>query len=304
MLPKLLLFLVILISCDAYKILGLFPHPGKSHFDVFKPLLRELALKGHEVTVISYFPLEKPLTNYTDIALKEETGGLVDIFSVEDIPPGKLHAYYEPIAIHNIARHSCEQGLQNKKVQQLLRSNKKFDLAIMEMFNTHCFAGIIRKLGIPFIGVTSHALMPWSHSWFGTPATPSYIPVLFLDHSDRMDFLERMENAVIYVLHKLYYDFVVATDSDGFSRKYVGESIPGDFMNNASLVITNVHYSLTRPKPLAPNVIEVGGIHIGRQGKLPEVSFCCAIKVDRAKIQSRLKYSKFYDKHTMLSAAT
>lgn len=278
----LLLLPVILPSCDGYKILGLFPHPGKSHFDVFKPLLKELALRGHQMTVVSYFPLEQPLKNYTDLSLRDDRGVLVDVLSIDDIPPGKLHSYYEPITIHNIGKHSCEAGLQHKKVQELLGGGKKFDLAIIEMFNGHCFAGIIRKLGIPcFIGVTSHALMPWSHSWFGTPANPSYIPVLFLDHSDQMNFLERVENAVIYVLHKLYYDFVVATDSDGVARKYLGVGVPGDFMNGASLVITNVHYSLTRPRPLAPNVVDVGGIHIGRQGKLPEVRhFDCAQIVD------------------------
>lgn len=274
MFSKLLVILAILILCDGYKILGLFPHPGKSHFDVFQPLLKELAVRGHEVTVISYFPLQKPIKNYTDISLKEGAEGvLVDVLSVQQIPTGKLHTYYEPVAIHNIARHSCEYGLQNKKVQELIKNKKQYDLAIIEMFNSHCFAGIIRKLGIPFIGITSHALMPWSNSWFGTPGTPSYIPVLFLDHSDQMDFLERVENAIIYVLHNVYYNFVVCTDSDGFSRKYIGERIPKSFMENASLVLTNTHYSLNRPKPLAPNVIDVGGIHIRKQRKLPEVSY-------------------------------
>lgn len=274
MLPKFLLILVVIvIPSDGYRILGLFPHPGKSHFDVFKPLLRELALRGHEVTVISHFPLEKPIKNYTDISLREEQV-LVDIFSIEDIPPGKLHQYYEPIAIHNIGKYSCERGLQHEKVQELLAKTKPnyYDLALIEMFNDHCFAGIIRKLGIPFVGVTSHALMPWTNAWFGTPGTPSYIPVLFLDHSDDMNFVERVENTVIYVWNNLYYNFVVAIDSDGFSRKYIGEVIPRDFMKNASLVLTNVHYSLTRPKPLAPNVVDVGGIHIGKPGKLPVVS--------------------------------
>lgn len=272
MLSKLLVFFAILIACDGYKILGLFPHPGKSHFDVFKPLLKELALKGHEVTVVSHFPLEKPIKNYVDINLSEKTNSvLVDVIPLEMIPSGKLHTYFEPILIHGMGRQSCEDGLQNKQVQQLLKSNKAFDVALIEMFNTHCFAGIIKKLNIPFVGLTSHGLMPWSNSWFGTPGSPSYIPVLFLDHSDRMDFLERVENAVIYVLHNLYYNYVVATNADGFSRKYVGESIPGDFMRNASLVLTNVHYSLNRPKPLAPNVIDVGGIHIGKQGKIPQV---------------------------------
>ncbi|EFN66981.1 hypothetical protein EAG_15338 [Camponotus floridanus] len=59
------------------KILGIFGHLGKSHFDMFKPLLEELARRGHEVTVVSYFPrtddakAKEPLPNYKDINLVE-----------------------------------------------------------------------------------------------------------------------------------------------------------------------------------------------------------------------------------------
>lgn len=268
--PPLLLLLLIAFPCESYRILGLFPHPGKSHFDSFGPLLRALAAKGHRVTVVGHFPLERPTGNYTDVSLAEEYSGLKDVVPLEAITGDRWQRYWEPLMIHEFGRRSCEAGLKNEKVQRLLKG-EEFDLAIMEMFNTHCFAGVIKKLSVPFVGITSHGLMPWSHGWFGTPGNPSYVPVLFLDHSDRMGFFGRVENALVYVLHNLYYRYVVSTDSDGFSRKHLGEGIPVDFMNNASLVLVNVHYSLSRPRPLAPNVIEVGGMHIGRRGKLPEV---------------------------------
>jgi glucuronosyltransferase len=49
------------------KILGIFPLPGKSHFTVSSALLKELANKGHQVTVLSPFPEKSPIPNYTDI---------------------------------------------------------------------------------------------------------------------------------------------------------------------------------------------------------------------------------------------
>lgn len=52
-----------------YKILGLFAHPGLSHFNFFKPILRGLADAGHEVTVISHFPEKNPPKNYKDLPL-------------------------------------------------------------------------------------------------------------------------------------------------------------------------------------------------------------------------------------------
>ncbi|CAG2059351.1 unnamed protein product [Timema podura] len=36
---------------------------------VFEPLMKELATRGHQVTVVSAFPLDKTKDNYTDIKL-------------------------------------------------------------------------------------------------------------------------------------------------------------------------------------------------------------------------------------------
>jgi len=49
------------------KILGIFPLPGKSHFIVFSALLKEMANRGHQVTVYSPFPEKSPIPNYTNI---------------------------------------------------------------------------------------------------------------------------------------------------------------------------------------------------------------------------------------------
>lgn len=45
------------------------PMPFKSHFRGFQPLFKELAGRGYNLTVVSTFPLNKPLENYTDIPI-------------------------------------------------------------------------------------------------------------------------------------------------------------------------------------------------------------------------------------------
>jgi glucuronosyltransferase len=52
------------------KVLGVFPFPARSHLIVHKALMFELARRGHEVTVVSSFPENKAIPNYTDIELK------------------------------------------------------------------------------------------------------------------------------------------------------------------------------------------------------------------------------------------
>jgi hypothetical protein len=61
---------------DGAKILGVFPFPAKSHLMVHKALMLELARRGHEITVVSGFPENKPVPNYTDIVFKTNLDAL------------------------------------------------------------------------------------------------------------------------------------------------------------------------------------------------------------------------------------
>jgi glucuronosyltransferase len=51
------------------KFLGIFPVPVRSHNTVLTALTRELARRGHHVTVISSFPEQPPVPNITDIEI-------------------------------------------------------------------------------------------------------------------------------------------------------------------------------------------------------------------------------------------
>lgn len=54
---------------NSLKILGIFPHPGLSHFHFFHPIMRGLANAGHDVTVVSHFPDKNAPKNYLDMPL-------------------------------------------------------------------------------------------------------------------------------------------------------------------------------------------------------------------------------------------
>lgn len=76
----LLCFIAAGCSAKPLKVLGLFPFASFSHFLFFKPVLRDLANKGHEVTVVGYFPWKDAPTNYHDIVIPGDlVGGSVDL---------------------------------------------------------------------------------------------------------------------------------------------------------------------------------------------------------------------------------
>lgn len=71
---KCLLFAVFLLyveHCRSANILAFLPTLYPNH-DVFQPLLKELAFRGHNVTVVSPFALKDPPQNYHHIDVSVE----------------------------------------------------------------------------------------------------------------------------------------------------------------------------------------------------------------------------------------
>lgn len=65
--------LLIIATCatKSAKILGVFHVQSYSHYILGNTLLKELAAKGHEVTMISVFEQKPPIKNYRTILLEE-----------------------------------------------------------------------------------------------------------------------------------------------------------------------------------------------------------------------------------------
>lgn len=62
-------FIVSLCLVNSARILGIFHAPAHSHFQLGDRILKELASRGHEVTVISPFPEKTPVKNFKQVLL-------------------------------------------------------------------------------------------------------------------------------------------------------------------------------------------------------------------------------------------
>lgn len=258
------------------KILAVFSHLGKSHFDVFEPYLEELAARGHQITVISHFPRKRPTPNYKDIDLRgtNSVNKTMDIFSFQDIM--KMNQITSAFVLSAWATEVCEKSLELPDVQRLINSEEKFDLLVAEMFNTDCLLAFAYKFKIPIIGFSSCVFMPWTPGRVGNPDNPAYIPTQFVPYSDKMNFVERFTNTFWNIFHKLHYPFLMDAPAHRIAKQHFGESLPAlsHLARNTSLIFVNNHFSLNRPRPLVPGVIEVAGIHIKPAKPLPKVSSC------------------------------
>lgn len=64
------IFALIGAPVTAYHILGVFPTMATSHYKLGHSLMKGLAMAGHNVTVISPYPLNRPIPNYRSIVVK------------------------------------------------------------------------------------------------------------------------------------------------------------------------------------------------------------------------------------------
>lgn len=255
------------------KILGIFPFCAKSHYIMFEPLMIELARRGHEVVVISGFPQEEPLPGLIDI---NGTGYLstavnaLDIGEHQKVPNNVFNVlYYMYIFIDDI-----NKLFDIPEVKKLIDSdNESFDLIITELFNNDVTLGFVNKFNIPYITLSSCALLPWANPRFGNPDNPSYIPVMYSANSYRMNFRQRIYNLYSLVLGKLAYQYIFVKKSEEIVRKHFGDRVPSlqEIGWKASLILVNTHHSLHGARPFVPTVVEVGGIHITPPKLLPQV---------------------------------
>lgn len=273
----LVVFLCALNSLQCFsngaRILAIHPFQAKSHYAPFEPLLKRLAERGHEVTVISHYAPKVEIPNYRHIDISTNLPSMVG-----NIPIGIVENFTTLVNARylwsNAGPPICGPVLDHPGVKKLRESDEKFDLIIVEIFSTDCFLGFVHRFKAPYIGVSSGVTMPWHPVALGNPDNPSYIPQLFSHYSDRMNYFERLVNAFYLVALKIGYKIYSDMPSYEIANHYFGPDLPSldELRSKVALVFVNAHPAVTTPRALAPAVKEVGGIHMPITGppKLPK----------------------------------
>ncbi|XP_049816613.1 UDP-glucosyltransferase 2-like [Schistocerca nitens] len=215
--------LVALVAClaagsgDAARILALFHYPGGSHFNTLGRLVRELAARGHHLTVVSHVPLDSPPANYTDVSIRGSAPLVTDTFSVKrllytakkdlgllDLGITREIASY----LFNIDFKNCKVAYEHPAVEDLIRSirsgEKQFDLVIVHALTIDCFDPFAHLLGgVPLVAVSTNMMTPWCSDRVANPHNPAYVGTYFLPYETaNMGFYERFLNTVYHLFVK------------------------------------------------------------------------------------------------------
>ncbi|KAJ6649556.1 UDP-glucosyltransferase 2 [Pseudolycoriella hygida] len=261
-------YLISLINC--FKILGVFPCPSRSHYSVGHALMKGLADDGHEVTMVSPFSQTKSIENYTEILLEHSWAGYKRDFMKGNLLEVSGVNFWT--SFMNILDYGTKQtgwAVTSENFQQLIQSDQKFDVIIMELIYGEALLGLGYHFRAPVIATSAFGANKWTTDLVGAPIFPSFMPNTNNGFTDRMDFWQRMYNSLSY----WFDDIVMPMVSTTIQQKYLDQLFPNtpdmptitELKRNVSLVLLSTHVTVGTARPYPPNMIEVGGMHIDRE---------------------------------------
>lgn len=281
------LFFILLAICVAEpaKILGIFPIPHTDHFTLGFRLMKELADRGHEVTMVSPFPQKTNIANYTAITVESTmsdkdgksllckycTNKLNNLFLVyQGLHNGDVSFMKKIKYLHHMGYYLTEELLSHHNFQNLLRSKTNYNVIIVDYFLNEATLGIGNIFEAPVVLFSSLPSFTSSNNLFANPAPSSYIPHLLAEYTGRMDLGQRFVNLAYNTFdtfYKYYYSFPL---HDKLLKTYISKDLDlEEVMHNVSLILLNSHPSISEPVPHVPNMIEIGGFHIQPPNELP-----------------------------------
>ncbi|KFV62635.1 UDP-glucuronosyltransferase 1-1, partial [Dryobates pubescens] len=93
------------------------------------------------------------------------------------------------------------------------------------------------------------------------PSPPSYVPRLFLNHSDSMTFAQRVRNMLLYMLEFVYCKPIYAPFEELAYEIFQRKVTAADLLSRGSVWLMRSDFVFEFPRPVMPNMFFIGGIH-------------------------------------------
>ena len=210
-----------------------------SHWINLQVILEELHLRGHEITLL--VPSQNLLIDHTKIpyhveilqlSISEETfmEELNTMLYEEIFELPKLSWWEMQIELANSIRQFllttkrvCDSAVTNKELLSRLQA-AKFDVCIADPLR-FCGELVAELLNIPFIytfrffsGNVIERLCA------GLPMPSSYVPGVTSRLTDKMTFIQRLENWLLYTVSDTIYSYYVFPEWDEYYSKVLGKN--------------------------------------------------------------------------------
>ncbi|XP_059056328.1 UDP-glycosyltransferase UGT5-like [Achroia grisella] len=262
---------------EAAKILGYFPTPSISHQIVFRPLMHELAKRGHEVYVITTNPAftkEQSLGNLTEIDVQDISyTKWTDAILSADVTTGKKDDVSQQIiTMYRICLGLFDEQINAAAVQNVLNDKTlKFDLIFLESYFS---PGLVLShyYKAPLILISSMLPIYNNMGVIGSPVHPMLYPMGFCRQKiNNLTIWEKISELYMYygIVSTIYFGRETVNK---LVRKNFGSHVPSldELENNVDMLFINVHPIWDMNRPVPPSTIYLGGLHRNPVKELPK----------------------------------
>ncbi|XP_034840406.1 UDP-glycosyltransferase UGT5-like [Maniola hyperantus] len=283
--PLLLLAFVIVISfisqnVVALNILAIISLPMKSHYTAFQTLFRELAIRGHSVTVINNYPDVDPPPNlkFVNISITGLTTvmpSMIEFERTKDVLLQELINFQNHfvVGVHR-GEADCENLFLNDNMKQFRAKGEKFDVIFVEQFMSD--GGLVYAATLydaPIIGITSHTLLPWAYPRLGIPFDFSSDASYFTGAGTNPSIFKKVQSYLFNLYMTTLGRFRIQQNIYKVFNKYAPNKsfdIEKIAKEKMKMMFVYQHHSVTGARLLAPSLHEIGGIHIQKPKPVPE----------------------------------
>ncbi|XP_072512942.1 UDP-glucuronosyltransferase 2C1-like isoform X2 [Salminus brasiliensis] len=290
MMPRYLLPLVALLLCGSEIALGgnILALPADySHWRSMLAIVNELVARNHSVTALTHSasPSIKfsQKDNFQNIVFQinmeeQEVQNILQNFmdaSMNDSITGirAFSLFWNMMSDHGRYLEAvCDGMLLNAKLLASLRE-LNFDAVLYDPV-VPCSDLLAETLGLPHVAslrlTTAYTLerlcgqLPIPFSYVPAGSTQGHL-------TDHMNFLERVENILLYIAHTALFKLQVMFTIDKYYTKITGKPTTlCDTLGKADIWLIRTYWDFEYPRPLLPNFKFVGGLHCKPAKPLPK----------------------------------
>ncbi|NXN35786.1 UD11 glucuronosyltransferase, partial [Rhinoptilus africanus] len=242
-----------------------------SHWLSMREVLDILRQKGHEIVVVApEVSLHiKPTKNFVmkmyPVPFTQEELDYTfwrtsqDIFAEGSFLERIVKTYEGVKNTSAMFLSTCEHLLYNKELVRYLEESK-FDAVFTDPLLP---CGLILAEHLSVASVLFLQQIPCGLEFEATqcPNPPSYVPRVFTDLTDRMNFFQRVKNLIFDIPEYFLCDFVFQPYAKLASEFLQRDVTVPDLLRQASIWLVKLDFVLHYPRPLMPNMVLVSGVN-------------------------------------------
>lgn len=272
MLLSRVLWILTIRFASCANILGIFPIPYVSHQVMTRVLMRDLADRGHHLTIFTTHPFDYDNRNVTQHHFNETEAIYNDIVNQLEYKKSSSKLTFALNELR-LMKTSTEQQLNQREMQNLITNGKKneFDLVIVECYLDCPFMAFGEIFDAPIIAISALEISFVMLRLMGNDVNPvvyperAYLPYV----QGKLSFAERLDSLLVYCGFQFFYQPIVDHMNKEFMRKHFPKvtASPAQLNERVAMVFTN---SLMTARPLLPNTIQLSFMHINPSKPLPD----------------------------------